>query len=597
MLRFLAVIFFAFFIGGQANSAETFFDHNGSRISWISDGQKRLGKYFEPRAGLENAGIKPGTILFEGARQGNILSGTAYGFKYGCPPAPYKVLATIASEREFVLRGEAPVFEAGSSCVIARFDAANRNANLTFTFLEPEQGSKPTSELSRIDQPQRNVESNATSTPASSTNLNNSVSVFTPEQLAKAKEASDNTLTIVSKGIELHVAGIKYLLRLQLPSLSSSKPEEAGYYSSRETSPAVDKFFVFSSGTKSVKFDASFYLEQQKKYSTSDSARKCDDTGGRYSTKTDIRSSIGWSSCTETENRGWIYHRAYIRIAPLIELRVNISYRSDTPGKEIAEAFFVNTLSTLDRTTKELRERAVAAEISSKEQEAADEAARNAAAKAENDAKFNEAMRAATRAAEVERSQKLQSSEISPNSATFNIQSSYQYKVQIQFFSKGRDVVWPGAGKAYNLDDSAMKKFRLSCQGGEQICFGGWTTGTSSVTWGVGPNGDKGCKGCCTVCGGSPLSSTLTYTGGGGQQESTSISAADLLGAAIAIGGGVAAAKSGGGGGSVNIPSPSGYSQRGAFDDCAAVNAAAGNTAAAAECRRRATNMGSAPSR
>ena len=79
-------------------------------------------------------------------------------------------------------------------------------------------------------------------------------------------------------------------------------------------------------------------------------------------------------------------------------------------------------------------------------------------------------------------------------------------------------------------------------------------------------------------------------SGGGG------LSLGNVLDVAGAVVGGVAAARGGGGysgGGGGRIPSTSGYSQKGAFDDCAKVFAAAGDAAGAAKCRQRSSNMGS----
>jgi hypothetical protein len=85
---------------------------------------------------------------------------------------------------------------------------------------------------------------------------------------------------------------------------------------------------------------------------------------------------------------------------------------------------------------------------------------------------------------------------------------------------------------------------------------------------------------------------TNRSSGGGG----SGLSLGTVLDVAGAVVGGVAAARGGGGysgGGGGRIPSTSGYSQKGAFDDCAAVYSAAGNAAAAAQCRQRSSNMGS----
>ena len=77
---------------------------------------------------------------------------------------------------------------------------------------------------------------------------------------------------------------------------------------------------------------------------------------------------------------------------------------------------------------------------------------------------------------------------------TFRLKSNYEYKVQVKFWSKTRNGVWPGHGQAYNLDDSGVHGFRLNCIEGEKICYGGWVTGNGDLYWGVGSDGRRGCE-------------------------------------------------------------------------------------------------------
>lgn len=89
----------------------------------------------------------------------------------------------------------------------------------------------------------------------------------------------------------------------------------------------------------------------------------------------------------------------------------------------------------------------------------------------------------------------------SADTVTFRVQSLYQYKVQIEFYSQARDAAWPGNGNAYNLDDYDTHAFTLECNTGEQICYGAWVTGDDSQYWGVGNNNQYSCDSCCLVCG------------------------------------------------------------------------------------------------
>jgi len=83
---------------------------------------------------------------------------------------------------------------------------------------------------------------------------------------------------------------------------------------------------------------------------------------------------------------------------------------------------------------------------------------------------------------------------------TFEVQSMYRHKVQIEFYSQDRKHAWPGGNRAYNLDDYSVHTYTLNCIGGEKICYGAWVVGNSSRHWGVGMNDKQSCKGCCYTC-------------------------------------------------------------------------------------------------
>ena len=96
---------------------------------------------------------------------------------------------------------------------------------------------------------------------------------------------------------------------------------------------------------------------------------------------------------------------------------------------------------------------------------------------------------------------------------TWQIRSSYPYKIQLEFYSMDRrGVAWPGGGRAFPLDDSQSKPFTLNCQSGERICYGAWVTGVGRKYWGVGANNRHGCTDCCWTCGrkGKPRAINLT---------------------------------------------------------------------------------------
>ena len=111
---------------------ETVWDHNGSEMLWSSRGPDRVITYLDPRRGLS---ARPGDVLFEGRRDGNRLTGTAYAFRRGCPPAGYHVEGIIRSETNVTLRGAAPV-RARGGCQVVGYDPRSSNATLRFRYLQ-----------------------------------------------------------------------------------------------------------------------------------------------------------------------------------------------------------------------------------------------------------------------------------------------------------------------------------------------------------------------------------------------------------------------------------------------------------------------------
>ena len=62
-----------------------------------------------PRSGLLEVGVKSGTLLFFGTREGGSYSGTAYIFSTACGRAEYQVSGTVSDDqRQVVLYGKAP---------------------------------------------------------------------------------------------------------------------------------------------------------------------------------------------------------------------------------------------------------------------------------------------------------------------------------------------------------------------------------------------------------------------------------------------------------------------------------------------------------
>lgn len=82
---------------GQA-SADSCWWHNGSLMRLVAQGNNRWFYYEQPRSGLA---VGPGTLLFNGKKQGNWYVGTARVFSKYCPgsPLPYHVEGPVATNQ------------------------------------------------------------------------------------------------------------------------------------------------------------------------------------------------------------------------------------------------------------------------------------------------------------------------------------------------------------------------------------------------------------------------------------------------------------------------------------------------------------------
>jgi hypothetical protein len=98
--------------GVKASSA-SLWEHNGSTLYLIADGATREFHYNAPRAGMLQAGARPGALLFTGRSINGRYVGTAYIFNRQCGQLPYQVSGPILDNYErVVLTGQAPRVDA-----------------------------------------------------------------------------------------------------------------------------------------------------------------------------------------------------------------------------------------------------------------------------------------------------------------------------------------------------------------------------------------------------------------------------------------------------------------------------------------------------
>jgi hypothetical protein len=86
-------------------------------------------------------------------------------------------------------------------------------------------------------------------------------------------------------------------------------------------------------------------------------------------------------------------------------------------------------------------------------------------------------------------------------SVTFNLTDNATYTIYVKFYSQNRNWTWPGPSDHWTLGDNAQHSFKLACNVGEKICYGGsYSQDGNGTYWGVGFLGNQSCTDCCLVC-------------------------------------------------------------------------------------------------
>lgn len=94
-------------------AADSCWNHNGSVMRLKASGNQRWFYYEKPRTVLRAAGVRRGTLLFSGRKNGNWYSGMARRFSKYCPGSPleYYVEGPVASNQlKVTVRGTRDVF-------------------------------------------------------------------------------------------------------------------------------------------------------------------------------------------------------------------------------------------------------------------------------------------------------------------------------------------------------------------------------------------------------------------------------------------------------------------------------------------------------
>ena len=126
-----AWLFSFFLIMPTVANADSLWDHNGSVMRLVANGEQREFRYEKPKESLLGAGVEQGTVLFDGYRVGDKYVGRARRFSKNCPaPLRYDVSGDVVTETKVVLKGRREVYD--DNC---RPTGRFKRDTLVFTYL------------------------------------------------------------------------------------------------------------------------------------------------------------------------------------------------------------------------------------------------------------------------------------------------------------------------------------------------------------------------------------------------------------------------------------------------------------------------------
>jgi hypothetical protein len=109
--------------------------HDGSIMKLFADGERIIVQFDAPRGGLDDAGIKSGTVLFQGTKRGNTYAGEASTFSPRCGARAFSVTGeTSADYKRFSLHGQVMVLDANCNY------ASTQDETLTFDYVSASGG-------------------------------------------------------------------------------------------------------------------------------------------------------------------------------------------------------------------------------------------------------------------------------------------------------------------------------------------------------------------------------------------------------------------------------------------------------------------------
>lgn len=100
---------------------QTLWDHNNS-IMLVKLSSTSIEIYYQnPRQGMIDEGVRSGTLLFSGQRNGDRVSGTAYVFDRRCGKLPYPDEGEIIGDRRIILNGRRVPTQLTSDCHVTGY--------------------------------------------------------------------------------------------------------------------------------------------------------------------------------------------------------------------------------------------------------------------------------------------------------------------------------------------------------------------------------------------------------------------------------------------------------------------------------------------
>jgi hypothetical protein len=122
-------------ISATAAQAQSLWDHNGSVMSLMASGAHRQFYYSQPRPGMVQSGVRPGTLYFDGVTDGRQYSGTAYVFSTKCGATGFPASGPVSPNGgQVVLYGQSPIINAWNCTIMGYHDSPDK---LEFALIAP----------------------------------------------------------------------------------------------------------------------------------------------------------------------------------------------------------------------------------------------------------------------------------------------------------------------------------------------------------------------------------------------------------------------------------------------------------------------------